>query len=340
MTAQDQPVVFVSLTGDQAIKLYDLDPQSGALALRTTSPAHGPSGALFLHPSRPVLYDAHVESSTLASFHLDTASGELTLINKIDTDLDTPAHLITDRAGRFLLTAYYTGGGVTVHRLDDDGAIGDLVQRIDTGPKAHAVLLTADERFVLVPHVCPNNKTSQFRFDANTGQLSPNDPPVLTPPASDSGPRHICFRPRGDVAYIVNEQGNTVTAHRFDPERGTLAIFQDISTLPAGYADGGYTAHVEVHPNGQWCYASNRGHDSIVGYNIDPAGALSPFGHYPVPASPRSFNIDPSGAYLYCAGEAADRMTCYRVDATNGALQPIADCAVGKQPFWVMVATL
>ena len=31
MTAQDQPVVFVSLTGDEAIKLYDLDPQSGAL---------------------------------------------------------------------------------------------------------------------------------------------------------------------------------------------------------------------------------------------------------------------------------------------------------------------
>ena len=340
MTAQDQPVVFVSLTGDEAIKLYDLDPQSGALDLRATSPAHGPSGALVLHPSRPVLYDGHVGDSTLASFHLDTASGELTLINKVDTSLDTPAHLITDPAGRFLLTAYYTGGGVTVHRLDDDGAIGDLVQRIDTGPKAHAVLLTEDERSVFVPHVYPNNKTSQFRFDASTGQLSPNDPPVLAPPEGEPGPRHICFRPLGDVAYIVNEQGNTVTAHRFDPERGTLSIFQDISTLPADYAEGGHTAHVEVHPNGQWCYASNRGHDSIVGYNIDADGALSPFGHYPVPASPRSFNIDPTGTYLYGAGEAADRMTCYQIDATSGALQPIADYEVGSQPFWVMVTTL
>ena len=145
-------------------------------------------------------------STTLASFRLDTASGELTLINKVDTGIDIPAHLITDRAGRFLLTAYYEGGGITVHRLDDDGAIGDLVQRIDTGPRAHAVLLTEDERFVFVPHVCPNNKTSQFRFDASTGQLAPNDPPVLAPPAGDPGPRHICFRPLGDVAYIVNEQ--------------------------------------------------------------------------------------------------------------------------------------
>ena len=340
MTAQERPVVFVSLTGDEAIKLYDLDPQSGALELRATSPAHGPSGALFLHPSRPVLYDAHVLSTTLASFRLDTASGELTLINKVDTGIDIPAHLITDRAGRFLLTAYYEGGGITVHRLDDDGAIGDLVQRIDTGPRAHAVLLTEDERFVFVPHVCPNNKTSQFRFDTSTGQLAPNDPPVLAPPAGEPGPRHICFRPLGDVAYIVNEQANTLTAHRFDAEGGTLSIFQDISTLPADYPDGGNTAHVEVHPNGRWCYASNRGHDSIIGYHIDAEGALSPFGHYPVPASPRSFNIDPTGTYLYCAGEAADRMTCYQVDATSGALQPIADYDVGSKPFWVMITTL
>ena len=224
--------------------------------------------------------------------------------------------------------------------MDDDGAIGDLVQRIDTGPKAHAILLTEGERFVFVPHVYPNNKTSQFRFDASTGQLSPNDPPVLAPPEGEPGPRHICFRPLGDVAYIVNEQGNTVTAHRFDPERGTLSIFQDISTLPADYTEGGHTAHVEVHPNGQWCYASNRGHDSIVGYNIDADGALSPFGHYPVPASPRSFNIDPTGTYLYGAGEAADRMTCYQIDATSGALQPIADYEVGSQPFWVMVTQI
>ena len=340
MTARERPVVLVSLTGDEAIKLYDLDPQSGALALRATSPAHGPSGALFLHPAHPVLYDAHVEAATLASFHLDAASGALTLINKVDTGLETPAHLITDRAGRFLLTAYYTGGGITVHRLGADGAIGDLVQHIDTGPKAHAVLLTEDERFVFVPHVCPNNKTSQFRFDARTGQLTPNDPAELAPPAGEPGPRHITFRPLGDVAYIVNEQGNTVTAHRFDPEHGTLSIFQDVSTLPSDYAAGGNTAHVEVHPNGQWCYASNRGHHSIVGYHLNAEGALSPFGHYPVPASPRSFNIDPTGAYLYCAGEAADRMTCYRIDAASGALQAMADYEVGQQPFWVMVTTL
>ena len=333
-------VVFVSLTGDEQIKLYDLDLDSGALQLRTTSNAHGPSGALCLHPSEKVLLAAHVESTTLASFRLDADSGELTLINMVDTGIATPAHLITDRTGRFVLTAYYGGGGVTVHRLDDDGAIGELMQYVDTGEKAHAVLSAAQDRFVFVPHVCPTNKTWQFRFDAASGLLTPNDPAELQPPDDETGPRHICFRPQGDVAYIVNEQGNTVTAHRFDAEHGTLEIFQNISTLPSDYTEGGSTAHIEVHPNGKWAYASNRGHNSIVGFNIGTDGTLSPFGHFPVPASPRSFNMDPTGAYLYCAGEAAGRMTSYRVDAATGELHALEDYAVGKRPFWVMVTSL
>ena len=333
-------MVFVSLTGDEQIKAYDQDRETGSLTLRSTSDAHGPSGALCLYPAGNLMYNAHVESTTLAAYGLDSGSGELSLINKVDTGIDIPAHLVTDRRGRFLLTVYYGGGGITVHRLGEDGAIGELLQYINTGEKAHAVCLAVEDRYVIVPHVCPTNKTCQFRFDAETGRLTPNDPAVLSPPDGETGPRHICFRPAGDVAYIVNEQGNTVTAHRFDDERGTLTIFENVSTLPDGYEEGGFTAHVEVHRNGKWAYASNRGHDSIVGFNVAADGALSAFGHVSVPASPRSFNIDPDGRYLYCAGEAAGVMTSYRVDPSDGSLHPIRDYTVGDKPFWVMATTL
>lgn len=342
MTSADnrRNVLFAALTGDEEIKLYDIDPGSGALGLVKSSNAHGPVGPLCLHPSREVILAAHVDSTTLASFRLEAGSGELALINKIDTGIEIPAHLTTDLAGRFLLTAYYGGGGLTVHRLDAGGAIGELVQRIDTGPKAHAILTAASDRFVFVPHVCPTNKTCQFLFDRESGELTPNDPATVPPPDDTTGPRHICFRPGGDIAYIVNEQGNTVTAHRFDSEQGTLSMVQHLSTLPPDYEEGGHTAHIEVHPNGVWAYASNRGHDSIVGFNVNPGGFLSPFGHFPVPASPRSFNIDPSGSYLYCAGELADSMTAYRVDSATGELHPMQDYAVGQKPFWVTVENL
>ena len=46
MKNHNRYVVFVSLTGDQQIKCYDLDLNSGALELQAISDAHGPSGAL------------------------------------------------------------------------------------------------------------------------------------------------------------------------------------------------------------------------------------------------------------------------------------------------------
>lgn len=339
-SSSGRTVVFVSLTGDEQVKAYDQDRETGALTLRSTSDAHGPSGALCLHPAGNLMYNAHVESTTLASYRLDTGSGELSHINTVDTGIGIPAHLVTDRRGRFLLTVYYGGGGITVHRLGGDGAIGEHVQYIDTGEKAHAVYLAVEDRYVIVPHVCPTNKTNQFRFDAETGQLTPNEPAVLDPPDDNTGPRHICFRPGGDVAYIVNEQGNTVTAHNFDADSGTLEIFQNVSTLPDDWEEGGFTAHVEVHRNGKWAYASNRGHDSIVGFNVAADGALSDFGHVSVPASPRSFNVDPDGRFLYCAGEAAGVMTAYSVNQSDGTLHPLRDYTVGDKPFWVMATTL
>ena len=338
--AAENPVLFVSLTADEAIKLFDIDADSGALNLRATSNAHGPTGPLFLHPDKDKLLLAHVGSSTLACLNLDRASGEMTLINKVDTGFGTPAHLITDRAARFLLTAYYGGGGLTVHRLGEDGSIGELVQRIDTGIKAHCLQLDASERFAFVPHVCPTNRTNQFHFDRESGQLTPNEPAEVAPPDDNTGPRHLCFSNDGDTVYIVNEQGNTVTAHRFDEECGTLTMFQHLDSLPAGADRSGHTAHIEMHPSGKWVYASNRGHDSIVGFDVDSDGSLSPFGHFPVPSSPRSFNVEPSGRFLYCAGESAGRMKIFSVDQDSGSLEPVDEFDVGKSPFWVMAAEL
>ena len=80
-------VLFVSLTGDEQIRLYDLDPTDGALQLRATSDAHGPTGALYLHPCGDVMLAAHVMSTTLASFRLDVDTGDLSLINKVDTGI-------------------------------------------------------------------------------------------------------------------------------------------------------------------------------------------------------------------------------------------------------------
>jgi 6-phosphogluconolactonase (cycloisomerase 2 family) len=68
-------------------------------------------------------------------------------------------------------------------------------------------------------------------------------------------------------------------------------------------------------------YAGNRLHDSIGIFAIGNDGTLSPVtdewthGNYP-----RSFAIEPSGAFLYCCNQRADHITVFRTDAKSGKL--------------------
>ena len=122
--------VFVALTGDRQIQAWSMDPATGALELQTVSDAHGPIGSLHLHRPTNMVYGAHVQSTELSSYRLDTATGALDHVNSVDTGLATPALAVTDGAGRHLIASYYTGGGVTVHRIAGDGSIGEQVQYV------------------------------------------------------------------------------------------------------------------------------------------------------------------------------------------------------------------
>ena len=93
--------VFVAVTGDEEIKAYSMDLDTGDLELRTASKSHGPIGSLFLHRASGIVYGAQVMSTELSSYHLDTDTGALTHINSVDTGLATPALAITDLNGRF-----------------------------------------------------------------------------------------------------------------------------------------------------------------------------------------------------------------------------------------------
>ena len=118
---------------------------------------------------------------------------------------------------------------------------------------------------------------------------------------------------------------STVSVFAFDPATGRVGPeIQNIPTEPAGYTGAKSTAEIIVHPSGQFVYGSNRGHNSIVAYRIDPAtGRLTLIGHTTEGVNfPRGFNIDPSGTWLYVGNQKGDTITLYRINQTTGALTP------------------
>jgi 6-phosphogluconolactonase len=325
---------YVSLAKDKKIAVYRLDGTTGALTHVADVACEGEPGALVANPAGTLLFASLRPEGKLVAFRVNSQQGTLEHVNTVEAGPD-PAQLSTDKDGRFLLAAYYVAGKVTVHAIEKDGSLRVRpVQSLPTAEKAHAIVLDPANRFAFVPHTGPNT-IFQFAFNATTGELTPGSSARLATPAS-TGPRHMVFHPRLDIAYIDNEQGGSVTAYRLDNTRGSLQALQTVSTLPSNFGEPNACAEIKIHPTGRFLYVSNRGHDSIARFEVEErTGELTALGQTPTEKTPRSFDLDPAGKFLYVCGEATDQIGAYRLDEKTGGLTPIATYSVGKTPWWI-----
>ena len=167
-----------------------------------------------------------------------------------------------------------------------------------------------------------------------TGSLQPNDPPfaIIRP---GSGPRHVKFHPNGRWVYLISEMGCTVTAFHWDSAHGALTEFQTVSTLPADFKGISNCAEIEVHPNGRFLYGSNRGHDSLAVFTIDPdTGRLALLEHVSTQGkTPRNFAFDPTGKWIICTNHGSDNAVVFRVDEATGRLTPAGPPVSVPSPF-------
>jgi 6-phosphogluconolactonase len=344
--------LYVCLQDDDKIAAFAVE-DTGRLTPRDeTSLAGGPS-VMATSPNQQVLYVGTRGTPAITSYRIDQSTGGLALQDKVETD-QAPTFLAPDRTGKFLLSAYYQGAYVAVHPLGADGSVGaPQLGRHDTANGAHAIASDPSNRFAFVPHIARLNDNvleppkdnpgpnfiAQFRFDPQTGRLTPNAP-FRVEQAELIGPRHYCFHPTLDLVYFSNEQGCGVTAYRLDHSAGTLSAVQTISSLPEGFAARNTCSQIHLTSSGRLLYVGNRGHNSIAGFVVDAAGHLTAAGHAATEAVPSAFALDPEGGFLFAAGTASGRLASYRIDAGTGALIPLGTQTVGRRPAAVLATRL
>jgi 6-phosphogluconolactonase len=338
-TVRADTFVYVSMAPEQKIQVYRLDPAKGTLTAVEAVPVKGTPGALAVDPRKRFLFASLRSTSTLASFRIDPATGKLTPLGTAPLPEDENAAFVgTDRTGRWLLSASYAAGKVVVHRLGDDGTIHTpAVQTVQTAKTAHAAVTDPDNRWVFVPHVAPN-AVFQFRLDATTGKLT--EAARAPGGTKKAGPRHLAFHPGGKLAFVSDEQGSGITVYRFDPAAGLKPV-QTLSTLPADFKGANTTAEVKVHPGGRFVWVSNRGHDSLAGFAIDPrTGKLAALGQTPAEKTPRSFEVEPDGRFVLAAGEGSGKLAVFRVDPATGGLKRLHTYDVGRSLTWVLAVKI
>ena len=344
-TSKEYLVYFGTYTdkGSKGIYACRFRPATGKLtpvelAAETVIPSF-----LAVDPARRYLFAANeigdyqnAKSGSVSSFAIDRQTGKLRALNTVPSRGADPCHLTVDKNGRHVLVANYTGGSVAVLPVKADGMLGessDFKQHLGSSvnperqkePHAHDIVLTPDNRFAVVADL-GLDKLLVYRFDLERGTLSPNDPPSGSVKPG-SGPRHIALHPNGRWAYVISEMANTVTAFDWDGAKGSFHEVQTVSTLPKDFTGENTTAEVAVDAKGRFLYGSNRGHDSIAVYAIDPAkGMLTLIEDVPtLGKEPRNFALDPTGAYLFAANQNSNTVVVFRVNPSSGRLTPTGE---------------
>ncbi len=269
----------------------------------------------------------------VSAFSIDRAAARLTSLNQVSSEGSGPCHLALDATGRWLAVANYSSGSVAVLPVGAGGKLGETVafdqhhgssvNRVrQAGPHAHEAVFSPDNRYLLAADL-GLDQILIYRFDAAKGTIAPNDPPfaVLAP---GSGPRHLVFHPNGRIVYVLNEMASTVTAFRYDAAKGALQDFQTVSALPAGFAQATTAGEIVINAAGNALYTSNRGHDSIALFAIQPERfrlaepELTPT----LGKTPRHFTLDPDGRFLLVSNQDSDDIAVFRVHSRSGELTP------------------
>ena len=252
---------------------------------------------------------------------------QLVFLNRQPTFSFAPCHVSIHPKGEWLYVANYVGGMIVRYPVAKNGKIevaSDTLRLEGQGPNErqdsshpHSVTVSPDGYWVMVADL-GTDKVHTFSAEGALWELITT---VELP--GGSGPRHFAFHPRAPYAYVLNELNSTITAFHYNAENGALNIIDHWSTLPDDFSDFSLGADLHFSPDGEFLYASNRGDDSLAGFQVDTRdGSLEPVGYFPTRgAFPRNFAIHPDGKALLVANQNSDNVVQFSIDPKNGKLR-------------------
>lgn len=341
--------------GSKGIYAWRFDATAGAvtslgLAVETDSPSW-----VVVHPNKRFLYAANElpppeaggPTGAVTAFAIDASSGKLTQIGRVKTNGLAPAHMLVDPTGKWAIVGNYgnsagsEGTSIAVFAVGADGRLAETPKtfvphvpkpkRLDPAappPKngnpptshPHCVLLSPDSRFLFVAEK-GFDEIVVYRFDQETGALTPNTVPTVEATRFGAAPRHLAFGTNGKFLYVCYEAGRAVATFSYDAAKGTLSPVDTQSTLPPDAPQTGSCAEIEVHPDGNYLYVSNRGHNSLALFTIDQTkGTLTFKDTFPVGGTPRNFKIDPTGNCVFAEGQNNGVTVLFKIERSTGRL--------------------
>jgi 6-phosphogluconolactonase len=309
--------------------VFDLNREAGTFKLISENDA-GPNPSYFcISKKNGFIYAANevsefkgVKGGGVTTLSYDTKTGTTRKIGELPVPNGGPAYIAISPGGDYLFLANYSGGSVTVVRIDAKGipvSVADtILYKGEAGAESHAHMVSFDpsgKRVYLTD--LGLDRVVIYDFDSVKGKLKqiPNGIAELT---KGSGPRHFVFNTDGSRLYVISELNSTITFFKVSTN-GELSQVQTVSTLREGFKGKSYCADIHFGKNDKFLYGSNRGENTIVTFKIEPDGKLALAGHTSCGGDwPRNFVIDPSGKYILVGNQNSGNISMFAIDEKTG----------------------
>ncbi len=294
------------------------------------------------------------EGGVAYALSFDKKNGKLTRLNSQKTFGGSPCYINIDPKGKYVITANYTGGNVSVFKIKKDGTLFPSNQIItfdkkdapEPQPKSHlhCVAFTPEGKYLLADDL---GKDKVDKFNLNYTEAEDNSVQFLQagkPEAFDvekgSGPRHITFHPNGKYAYLINELSGKVTVFQYN--NGILKDIQYIASDTTPGTDKKGSADIHLTPDGKFLYASNRlKADGIAIFKVNQTnGKLTKIGYQYTGIHPRNFIITPNGKLLLVACKNSNVIQIFKINSKSGLLEDTGKKIELDKPVCLKFASL
>ena len=323
----------------QTLHLLACDPETGAAKISQT--VAGPQGTTYfqLGADGKSLYSVVGEKR-------DTANGSFAVRFPVAADgrlgemerlaalpCEAPCHVSLSKDGSRLFAAAYLSATVVSLKTDGTDLKSYVFPNDDMGTNklrqqkayAHFTFMTPDgSRLGVVDLGCDRIRF----FDPATLEV---DPSLEIKCDRGDGPRHAVWSKDGRFLFVLNELGSSVASYAFDGKH--FAKVGKWSALPDDYdrwePDGATlatkAAAIKLTADGAILMSSNRGHDSIAFFAVDPAtGVLTRRSVAKLAGRfPRDFELMPGEKFMVVGHKMSDEIQVYRFDRTACSLTPV-----------------
>lgn len=267
--------------------------------------------------------------SAVSAIKLDKSKGNFTLLNSVSTKGAAPCYISIDNENKYLVTANYLGGSISVFKLQENGKIENLIQQIKFDEESihqerqnqshlHCVVYSPSYNHLFATDL-GGDKIYKFDINKDTDDYLTPSENYLTEIEEGSGPRHLIFS-ENKFAYLISELSGEVKVFDFLNEN-----LLEKQTVVSQYNDAEGSADIQIHPNGKYLYTSNRlEDDGLTIFKIDQnSGLLTSIGYQETALHPRNFVISPNGKYLLVASKDSHIIQVFEIDNTTGLLTNI-----------------